>query len=684
MLSADNPFAAPSELDYELPPFDRIHQEHYRPAFEAGMAEHLDDVRRISSNPDEPTFENTVEALERSGQLLDRVAKVFFNLTSSCSTEPIRAIEAEMAPKLAAHSDAVLLDRRLFDRVHSLFERRGELGLDPEQVRLLERHHTDLVRAGAALDEAQQERLRQLNEELSTLRTQFSNRLLAETNAAAVHVEDRARLEGLPEDAVAAAAEAARARGLDGYLITLVNTSGQPVLASLKDRSLREQIHLAALGRGVSGGEYDTRETIARIVALRAERAELLGYANHAEYVAEDQTAGSVAAIEAMLGGLVSPAVRNAHEEAAELEKALIEDGHQAPLQPWDWAYYATKVKASKYDLDEDALRPYFELERVLRDGVFFAANRLYGLTFSERDDLPTYHPEARTFEVFDADGSALGLFIADWFARDSKRGGAWMSSFVDQSHLFGRKPVVVVTLNVPRPPEGQPALMTTDEVRTAFHEFGHALHGLLSDVTYPRVTMTNVPRDFVEYPSQVNEMWAWWPEVIASYAKHHETGEPLAQEIVDRLLAAQQYGEGFATTEYLGAALLDQAWHKQPAGSTPAAEDVELFEQSALEALGLSMRTVPPRYRSGYFAHAFAHGYDAGYYSYIWSEVLDADTVDWFSENGGLRRENGDEFRRKLLSRGGSVDPLEAFASVRGRRPDVAPLLRRRGLEGK
>jgi peptidyl-dipeptidase Dcp len=683
-LDASNPFARPSELPFELPPFDRVREEHYRPAFEAGMAQQRAEVEAVASDGAEPTFANTVEALERSGRLLARAGSVFFNLSSSDSTPGIRDLEAELAPRLAAHRDSVYLDPRLFRRIASLVERGDSLGLDREQSRLLERYHTDFVRAGAALPAEGQARLREINEELSGLTTAFSNRLLAEANDLAVHVLDRSDLDGLSDDAVGAAEQAARARGLDkGFLLPLALPTAQPALASLRGRALRERIFRAATVRGLRGNENDTRDVLTRIVALRAERAALLGFADHASYVVDDETAKTLDAVSSMLGGLVAPAVANARTEAAELEAALVADGESAPLQPWDWAYYAERVRRERFDVDTAALRPYFEVGRVLEDGVFFAAGRLYGVSFSERTDLPVYHPDVRVFEVRDGDGSTpLGLFLCDWFARDSKRGGAWMSTFVDQASLLGTRPVVVVNLNVPRPADGEPALMTTEEVDTAFHEFGHALHGLFSDVRYPRFSGTSVPRDFVEFPSQVNEMWAWWPEVLANYAVHHRTGEPLPQADVDRLLRSRSYGEGFKTTEYLAAALLDQEWHRlSGAAASVAPQDVEAFEQAALERLGLALPAVPPRYRSTYFAHVFAGGYSAGYYGYIWSEVLDADTVDWFTEHGGLRRENGDAFRTLLLSVGGSRDPMEAFVAVRGREPHIEPLLRRRGL---
>ena len=683
VLDDQNPFTTPSDLPYRLPPFERIEEEHYRPGFEAGMAQQRLEIEEIATQPAEPDVENTLDALERSGSLLARVSQVFFNLVSSNGTDSMRALEEELAPLLSAHRDSMYLDSRLFARIEALWERAESLGLDAEQHRLLDRYRRDFIRSGAALSREDQERLRSLNGELSALTAAFGNRLVAETNNLAVHVETREELDGLSDDAVAAAEEAARTRGLEGgYLLTLVLPTAQPALSSLRNRRLRERIHRAAVSRGLRGNATDTRELLTRIVVLRAERAALLGFPDHATYVIDDQTAGTVDAVTTMLGALVAPAVANARAEAADLEDALVADGEQSPLQPWDWAYYADKVRTERFEVDAAALRPYFELERVLHDGVFAAANRLYGLTFSLREDLPTYHPDVRVFEVRDADGSALGLFVCDWFARDTKRGGAWMSSFVDQSHLLGDRPVVVVNLNVPRPPKGEPALMTTTEVDTAFHEFGHALHGLFSDVRYPRLSGTSVPRDFVEYPSQVNEMWAWWPEMLAGYAVHHRTGERLDPDVVQRLLDSRSYGEGYATTEYLAAALLDLEWHRiSSQDASVALEEVEAFEQAALERHGIAVDAVPPRYRSSYFAHIFASGYSAGYYSYIWSEVLDADTVEWFKENGGLRRENGDIFRRLLLSRGGAVDPMDAFAAVRGRAPQIEPLLKRRGL---
>jgi Zn-dependent oligopeptidases len=670
-----NPFLAPSPLPFAFPDFDAIREEHFAPAFTAGMAEQRAEVDAITADPAEATFENTIVALERSGATLRRVSAVFFTLAASCSSEGIRAIEAEVAPQLAAHADAIMLDAALFARVEALHTARADLGLDAESLRLLERHHRDAVRAGARLGPAEQERLRALNAELSGLSTEFGSKLLAEANDSAVLVDDPAQLDGLTPGAVSAAARAATARGLDGHLVTLVLPTGQPVLSSLTDRALRERVHTASVSRGARGNEHDTREIVRRMSALRAERAALLGHPHHASWVVEIGTAGTVEAIDAMLGKMAPVAAANARAEATEL---AAEAGH--PIEAWDRAFHAERVRRERFDLDADVLRPYFELERVLHDGVFHAAGRLYGLRFTERHDLPRYHPEVRIFDVHDEDGQ-LGLFVADLYARDSKRGGAWMNSFVSQSRLLGTRPVVLNTLNISRPADGEPTLLTIDNVRTLFHEFGHALHGLFSDVRYPTFSGTSVPRDFVEYPSQVNEMWLDHAEILANYARHHETGEPLPVELVERLAASRRFGEGFATTEYLAAALLDQAWHRL--GPDEIVDDVERFEADAIAAAGVAVPMAPPRYRSTYFNHIFGGGYSAGYYSYIWSEVLDADTVEWFAGNGGLRRENGDAFRRELLSRGGSVDPMAAYRAFRGRDPEIAPLLARRGLAG-
>ena len=680
MALDENPFYSPSDLPYQLPPFADIREEHYVPAFDRGMAEQLDEIARITNSTEPPTIENTLVALERSGRLLERVSAVFHNQTSADTNKNLQRIEADIAPRLAAHSDAIYLNADLFSRVKLLYDSRDSLELDAETRRLLERYHTDFVRAGAELDAAAQDRLRAINEELSALSTTFEQNLLADTNDCAIVLDDISELDGLSEAAVASAAEAARTRGLDGkYVLELVLPTGHPALASLANRAVRKRIMQASLSRGNRGNEHDNSAIVLKMAALRAERARLLGYPNHATYVLADRTATSPEVLDPMLGKLVPAAVANARAEAAEVQAVVDGEGGGFTVEPWDWAYYSERVSKAKFNVDAADLRPYFELERVLHDGVFFAAEKVYGLTFTERPDLTTYHPDARAFEVFDADGSALGLFIGDFFTRESKRGGAWMSSFVQQSGLLGTKPVVINNLNIPKPPDGDPALLTFDEVRTAFHEFGHALHGLFSDVTYPRFSGTSVARDFVEYPSQVNEMWQVWPKVLANFAKHFRTGEPMPAELLDRLLASRQWGEGFRTTEYLAATLLDQAWHRLAPEDVP--DDVATFEAAALERAGVAFAPVPPRYRSTYFAHIFSGGYSAGYYSYIWSEVLDADSVEWFKENGGMRRENGDWFRSTLLSRGGSLDEMEQFRTFRGRDPQIEPLLKRRGL---
>ena len=680
--TAGNPFFTESTLPYRLPPFDRIEDAHYAPAFERGMAEQIAEIEAIASQSEPPTFENTIVPLERSGRLLERVASTFFSLASAHTNDAINEIRNEMAPRLAAHTDRILLHADLFARVRALYDRRESLALDDESRRLVEEYHVDFVRAGARLSDAEKERMQEINAELAALSSRFTQNVLDEVNASAVVVETREELAGLSENRIAAAAAAAAARGLENrYVIPLLNTSGQPALASLESRGLRERIMRTSLARGSRGGEYDNREVITTMARLRAERAAMLGYPNHAAYVLERQTARTVEAVNERLASLAPPAVANARREAADLQAMANADSGGLELQAWDWSYYTEKVRADRYAFDASQLRPYFELDNVIENGVFFAATRLYGLTFEPRPELPVYHPDVRVWEVFDADGSPLGLFLGDFYARPSKRGGAWMNAYVSQSHLLGTSPVVANHLNVPKPPAGEPTLLTFEEVETLFHEFGHALHGFFSDVRHPYFAGTSVPRDFVEYPSQVNEMWAVWPEVLENYAVHHETGEPMPADLLDKVLATQQFNQGFATTEYLAASLLDQAWHQLPADEVPAAADVEAFEAAALEAAGVALEAVPPRYRSTYFSHVWSSGYSAGYYSYIWSEVLDADSVEWFKENGGLTRDNGDHFRRTLLSKGGSVDALTLFRNFRGADPDVRPLLERRGL---
>jgi peptidyl-dipeptidase Dcp len=677
----ENPFLSPSDLPYQLPPFAAIATEHYLPAFEQGMAEQLKAVDDIVDNPEAPTFANTVVALERSGLgTLKRVALVFFNKVSSDTDDDLNDIESQISPELAAHADKILLNAALFARIEAVWEQRAQLGLDEQDERLLERYRTEFVRGGAALDADGKARLSAINTELAELASKFNQQILSDINDAAVHVTDRAELEGLGEDQIGAAAAAAKERGLEGWLITQSNFSRHPLLEDLKDRGLRERLYKATIGRGAANAA-----TLLRMVRLRAEKAQLLGFEHFAAYIAADQTAGDAGIIAERLAGLAEASVRNARREAAELQEVIDADGGGFQLAAWDWSFYAKQVRQAKYGFDAEALKPYLELDRVLVDGVFYAAEQEFGLTFAERKDLVGYHPEATVWEVFDGD-NPLGLFVGDFFTRDSKKGGAWMNPLVVQSELTGDKPVVVNNLNIVKPSEGQPALITVDNVTTLFHEFGHALHGLLSACRYPKTSMTSTPRDFVEYPSQVNEMWEDWPEVTANYMRHYETGEAAPAGLIAQWKAAGQFGEGFASTEYLGAALLDQAWHRLTPDAVPDGGDdphaaVEAFERKALEDAGIYMPEIAPRYRSGYFAH-ISIGYAAGYYSYIWSEILDADTVEWFKEHGGLTRENGDHFRATLLSKGGSIDPMESYRRFRGRDALIDPLLERRGLQ--
>jgi peptidyl-dipeptidase Dcp len=676
----DNPLATESALPYHYPAFDKIKDEYFVPAIEAGMREQLKEVETIAENSEQPTFDNTVVALERTGRLLDRAQRTFSNL-NACDTNPTRQkIDKEIAPKLAAHRDEIFLNPKLFARVQALYEKRDQLGLDPESAYLLERYYKDFVRAGAKLSLPDKEKLKEINAELARLQTDFAQNVLKERNASSVVVDKKEELAGLTDDQMKGLINAAKAEHKDGkFVIQLQNTSGQPLLGSLQNRPLRERIMQASLARNSKGGEFDTRNIVLRTVQLRAEKAKLLGYDNWAAYQLEDQTAHDVPTVNKLLADLAPPAVANAKREAGEQQKIIDQDKGAFQIAACDWDFYSEKVRKAKYDFDQSEVRPYYELNHVIVDGVFFAANKEYGLTFKERHDLPVYQPDVRVWEVFDRDGKPLAIFIGDYYARPSKQGGAWMNAYVQQSALFGTKPVVANHLNIPKPPPGEPTLLTQDEVRTAFHEFGHALHGMFSNVKYPRFSGTSVPRDFVEYPSQVNEMWATWPEVLTNYAKHYKTGEPMPQALLEKIKAAEKFNQGFKTTEYLSASLLDQTWHQLNPSEVP--KDAVAFEAEALHKAGVDFPPVPPRYRSFYFSHVFAGGYSAGYYSYLWSEVLDADTVEWFKQHGGLKRENGDRFRAMLLSRGGSADALGLFKNLVGRDPYIEPLLERRGL---
>ena len=681
-MATDNPLLSPSTLPYGLPDYSAIRPEHYLPAFAQAFADHKAEVSRITVVRSMPTFENTLVPLEASGRLLGDVARTFYTVSSADATDDIQAIEEQLSPLMSAHQDSIQLDSALFWRIKTLHDRLDDLELDAEQRYLVERHYTEMSHAGAGLDDDAKQRLTELNQRLSTLTTQFEKNLLADTNDLAVVFDDAADLDGLSEGELSAAAQAAADRGLEGkWVVTLTLFTGHPYLSSLTVRTARERLLAASRSRGSRGNDHDNRATLREIVRLRAERAALLGYDSHAAYITSDETAGSPAAVHSLLRELAVPAARNAVREQQKLQAIVDAEPSPFPIEAHDWAFYTEKVRAAEYDLDRAALRPWFEAERVLQDGVFRAATDLYGITFTERHDLNGYHPDTRVFEVHNADGSALGLYVLDLYTRDTKRGGAWMNSIVLQSRLRGTAPIVVNNLNVPKPAAGRPTLLSLDEVTTLFHEFGHALHGLFATVTYPHFAGTNVFRDFVEFPSQVNEMWIYWPEILASYARHIDTDEPLPADVVEKLHASEAFNQGFATSEYLAAAWLDQAWHSLSA--TEAAEDIDVaaFEAAALADVGLDNPAVPTRYSSTYFAHVFSGGYSAGYYSYIWSEVLDADTVEWFRENGGLRRENGDRFRDRLLGVGGSKDPLEAYRDFRGRDAVIQPLLERRGL---
>ncbi|WP_213434327.1 MULTISPECIES: M3 family metallopeptidase [Lysobacteraceae] len=683
-----NPFFADSTLPLHYPDFAKIKDTDFGPAFDQGMADDLADYAKIANNPASPTFDNTIIPMEKAGRTLTRATTVFYNLLGADKNDAREKLDEQYSPKFAAHRDAIRLDPKLFARIKSLYDHREHMNLDAQQTRLVERYYTDFVRAGANLSDADKTKLKAINGQLATLGTQFDQKLIAGRNAAAVVVDTRAELDGLTDAQIDGAAEVAKQRKLEGkYVLTILNTTGQPAAAQLTNRALREKLYKASMSRGSTGGEFDTTAIISQVTKLRAEKANLLGYPNWAAFVLEDETAKTPQAVNDMLGKLAPPAVANAKREAADLQ-AMIDAEQKAKgqptfkLEPWDWSFYSEKVRKAKFAFDENELKPYLELDNVQQNGVFYAANQLYGLTFKERKDLPVYEPDVRVFDVFDKDGKQLAIFISDMYARDSKQGGAWMNSYVDQSELFGTLPVVANHLNIPKPPAGQPTLLTWDEVTTMFHEFGHALHGMFSDVKYPYFTGTSVPRDFVEYPSQVNEMWADWPQVLANYAKNYKTGEPMPKALLDKVLAAGKFNQGFTTTEYLGAAMLDQEWHQVGPAQIPPASGVMAFEAAALKKDGVDFAPVPPRYRTPYFSHIMG-GYSAGYYAYIWSEVLDADTVEWIKAHGGLTRENGDHFRATLLSRGGSKDALQLFRDFAGRNPDITPLLKRRGLDG-
>ena len=677
---ANNPFAQPSSLQYEAPDFRLIEDEHFMPALERGMQEHKADIEAIVNNPEAPTFENTIVAMEKSGELLTRVSRVFSNLSGTDSNEARRQLQRELSPKFSAHSDDINLNPELFARVQAIYDQRDELDLDPVSERLLDVYYNRFVRAGANLNEEERQQIRALNEEHARLTTEFSQNQLAITREIAVVVDDVEELAGMSDSEIRSAQNAAEDAGHEGkYLISITNTTRQPVLASLENRELRQRIWEASAYRGTSG-EYDNRPLVKRLTEIRAERAALLGYESWANYQLENTMAETPENVFEMLNSMVPAVVENTRREQQDIQAMIDREGGDFEVQPWDWAYYAEMVRAERYDLDESEVREYFEFNRVLHDGVFYTMNRLYGVTFELREDLPAYHPDVEVYEVFDHDGTSLAIFYADYFAREGKRGGAWMSSFVGQSGLLDKKPVVVNVMNIPKGPEGEPTLISYDHVTTMFHELGHGIHGMFSKVHYPTLSGTSVSRDFVEFPSTFEEDWAAYPEVLSNYAKHYETGEPIPQELLDKILQSRSFNQGFDTLEYLSASLLDMEWHIL--GADADVQSVEEFEAAALEKHGVDMPAVPPRYKSTYFNHSIGGGYSAGYYAYMWSEILAADAFAYIQSKGGLSRENGDIYRRNILEVGNSRPPMESYIEFRGEEPTTDALLIRRGLK--
>ena len=676
-----NPFTAPSTLPFHAPAFDKIKTSDFQPAMEEGMALQLKEVEAITSSTEPATFENTIVAMEKSGQMLGRSSAAFYNLTGSNTNDSLQAIKEEMAPKLAAHADAISLDPKLFTRIKALYDQRSTLGLDPVSERLLERYYTRFVRAGALLDETAKTKMKKLNEEEAGLKTKFEDNILKERAALAVVVDDVMQLDGFTPDAIEAAAASAKEKGQEGkWLIDLRNTTSQPALTDLKDRALRERIFKASVSRNSRGSEYDNGKIITRLAQLRAEKAKLLGFPNWGAYVMDDQMAKDPATAMKLLSGMAPAAAKNAKAELAKLQALADKQNAGITVEAWDWDFYSEQVRKAEFDLDEAAVKPYLEFETVLQNGVFYAANQLFGLSFKERNDLPVYHADVRVFDIIDTTGEVIGLFYGDYYARDNKNGGAWMSSFVDQSTLLENQPVITQNCNYIKPAAGQPLLLSWDDVTTLFHEFGHALHGMMSAQKYPKFSGTATSTDFVEFPSQVNENWAMVPQVFNNYAKHYKTVEVMPNDLAEKLRKASKFNQGYATTEYLAAALLDLEWHSLGADA-PRVTDVAAFEAAALKKYGLDIAQVPPRYKSCYFNHSWTD-YAANYYAYIWSEVMDADAFAWFNENGGLNRANGDKFRAAILSQGGSKPEEQMYRDLTGRDPRVDPLLVKRGLK--
>ena len=675
-----NPFYAPSNLPYQSIPFDKIKDSDYQPAIEAGMAEQLKEAQAIANSPAPPTFENTIVALEKSGQLLTRAANAFFAVAGANTNPTLLKVRSEVAPKLAAHRDAIFLDPKLFQRVNTLYKQRDSLKLDAESQRLLKYYYDEFVHAGANLSEADKTQLKKLNEELAGLSDTFESKLLAATKEGAFVTKDKTALAGLPDAQITAASEAAKGRKVDGYVVPLQNTTQQPDLASLTNRGTRETIFKNSWNRTERGDANDTRDTIAKMAQLRAQKAKLLGFPNFAAWKLEDQMAKTPEAALDFMGKIAPASSARAAVEAKDIQAVIDQQKGGFQLQPWDWELYSEQVRRAKYALDEEQVKPYFEMNNVLENGVFYAANQLYGLTFKERKDLPVYDSDMRVFEVFNADGSSLALFYADYYKRDNKQGGAWMNNFVDQSKLLGTKPVVVNVANFSKPAPGEPALLTSDDVRTMFHEFGHALHGMFANTEYPSLSGTSTARDFVEFPSQFNEYWAEYPTVFQHYAKHYKTGAPMPAELVEKIKKSRTFNKGYDMTELVAAAELDMNWHVLPA--TAPLQKPDEFEKAVLEKDKLWISYVPPRYRSSYFSHIWGSGYAAGYYAYLWTQMLADDAYQWFVDNGGLTRANGDRFREMVLSRGNTQDLETLYEKWRGGKPTIGPMLKYRGLE--
>jgi peptidyl-dipeptidase Dcp len=675
----ENPFYAESALPYHAPPFDRIKDTDYQPALEAGMAAQIKEVEAIANDPAAPTFENTLVALEKSGRLYARVAEVFDGVSQANTNPTLDKVDEIESPKRAAHDDAIFLNEKLFARVEAIHAQLDKLGLDAESRRLVEIYYAKFVHAGAKLSPEDKAKLRKLNEEESTLQNSFRTKLLAATKEAAFTTKDKAALKGLTDAEIAAAMEAAKGRKIEGYLLPMQNTTQQPVLASLENRATRQAIFEDSWNRAERGGANDTRETILRLAKLRAEKARLLGYANYAAWNLEDQMAKTPEAAVKFMDALVPASTANAVAEGKEIQSVIDAQKGGFQLQPWDWEFYSEQVRRAKYDIDEAQVKPYFELNNVLQNGVFYAANQLYGITFKERKDIPVYAADVRVFEVFDANGKPLALAYFDYFKRDNKGGGAWMSNFVDQSKLLGTLPVIYNVANFAKPAAGEPALISFDDVTTMFHEFGHGLHGIFSNVEFPLLSGTDVPRDFVEFPSQFNEHWASDPAVFDHFAKHYKTGEPMPAELAAKLRKAAKFNQGYMLTELLAAAELDMQWHTITATETISSSDA--FEKAALERKKIALATVPPRYRSSYFQHIWGGGYAAGYYAYLWSEMLDDNAYQWFKDHGGLTRANGERFRTMVLSKGNTEELGKMYSAWLGGEPTAEPMLKERGL---